>query len=119
MKSIYGKLLLPVVFLVIFNACYNGKPQNNMEEQSITVMGIARNGKDGALISTQEDSVYYIEGLEFWEASLNGKEISVTGVLHIESSSVDEMKNEKDEWKAGVVGDKKIIRSAKWKVVEK
>ena len=119
MKSIYGKLLLPVVFSVLFNACYNGKPKNNMEDQSITVMGIARNGKGGALISTKEDSVYYIDGLDFWEASVNGKEISITGVLHIESFAVDEMKNERDEWKAGVVGERKSILNAKWKVIEK
>lgn len=90
-----------------------------MEDQNMTVTGIARNGKDGALILTKEDSVYYIDGLELWEASVNGKEISITGVLHIESAAVDEMKNERDEWKAGVVGDKKTIRNAKWRVVEK
>ncbi len=90
-----------------------------MKDQSITVTGIARNGKDGALISTKEDSVYYIDGLDFWEASVNGKEISITGVLHIESFGVDEMKSERGEWKAGIVSDQKTIRNATWKVVEK
>ena len=90
-----------------------------MEDQNITVIGIARNGKDGALVLTKEHSVYYVDGLEFWEDSINGKEISVMGVLKIDSLATNEMKNEKGEWKAGVVGDKKAIRNAKWKVVWK
>ena len=90
-----------------------------MEDQNITVIGIARNGKDGALVLTKNDSVYYVDGLEFWEESINGKEVSIMGVLKIESLSANEMKNEEGEWKAGVVGDKKTIRNAKWKVVEK
>lgn len=118
MKSVCW-MLMSVAVSVLFNACYNEKPQNNMEDQNITVFGTARNGKDGALVLTKEDSVYYVDGLEFWEDSVNSNEISVTGVLKIESLSTNEMKNEKDEWKAGVVGDKKIIYDATWKIIEK
>lgn len=119
MKSMQGRLMLTIVISVLFNACYNEKPKNKMEDQNITVIGIARNGKDGALVLTKEDSVYYVDGLEFWEDSLNDKEISVTGILKIESLLANEMKNEKGEWKAGIVGDKKTIRNAKWKVITK
>ena len=119
MKSMHGRLILAIVVSVLFYGCYNGKPKDNMEDQNITVIGIARNGKDGALVLTKEDSVYYVDGLEFWDDSINGNEISVTGILKIESLSTNEMKNEKDEWKAGVVGDKKIIYHATWKVIEK
>lgn len=119
MKSMHGKIMLTIVVLVISNACHQEKPKENMEDQNITITGTARNGKDGALILTKEDSVYYVYGLESWEASVNGKEISVTGVLNIGSLALDEMKNEKGEWKAGVVGDKKIILNAKWRIIEK
>lgn len=118
MKSVCW-MLMSVVVSVLFNSCYNGKLKNNMEDENKTVIGTARNGKDGALVLTKEDSVYYVDGLEFWEDSINGNEISVTGILKIESLSTNEMKNEKDEWKAGVVGDKKTILGATWKIIKK
>lgn len=119
MKGMHGRLMISLFFLMFFNACYNAKPKYNMEDQNITVIGIARNGKEGALVLTKEDSVYYVGGLEFWEDSINGREISVAGVLKIESLPTNEIKNEKGEWKAGVVGDKKTIHNAKWKVIVK
>lgn len=111
--------MLTIVVSVLFNACYQQKSKENMEDQNITVIGTARNGKDGALVLTREDSVYYIDGLESWEGAINGREIRVTGILKIETLSTNEMKNEEGEWKSGVVGEKKTIHRAKWTVIVK
>ena len=90
-----------------------------MEDQTITITGTAHNGKDGALIVAKVDEVYYIDGLEFWDESIQGKTVSVTGQLKTESLIANEIRNENGEWKTGVVGDKKIILEAQWKVSEK
>jgi len=119
MKCMHGRFLLIIAVSVLFNACYQKKPKENMEDQNITITGTAGNGKGGALVLTKEDSVYYVDGLEFWDSSISGNEVSVTGVLKTESLSSTEMKNENGEWKAGVVGDKNTIHHAKWKVIDK
>jgi hypothetical protein len=119
MKSMHGKFMLTIAVSLIFNACHHEKPKENMKDQNITIIGTARNGKGGALILTKEDSVYYVDGLDSWDGAINGREISVTGILKIETLSTNEMKNVEGEWKAGIVGDKKIIHHAKWKLIAK
>ncbi len=99
MKNEIGGFILLLALWVLFNNCHNGKSTNTMSNQNITVTGTARNGKDGALIFTENGSVYYVDGLEKWNPTTEGNEISVSGVLSIESISMDEIKNENGEWK--------------------
>jgi hypothetical protein len=90
-----------------------------MKDQEITVIGTARNGKGNALIMTKDGVVYYMDGLDFWNAAVVGKEISVTGILAVETLSEEDLKNEDGEWKQGVLGDRKIIRNVKWQIIER
>ncbi len=90
-----------------------------MKDEEVTVIGTARNGKGNALIVTKERVAYYIEGLDFWEVAVEGKEISVTGILNVETLTEEDLRNEQGEWKQGVTGDRKIISKARWQFIIK
>lgn len=90
-----------------------------MKDQEITVIGTARNGKGNALIVTKERVAYYIDGLDSWETAVEGKEISVTGILTVETLTEEDLKNEQGEWKQGVSGERKIISKAHWQFIAK
>jgi len=109
---------LIVVMAILFIACHTNNQSNSldMNNQEITVNGTARNGKGNAMIVTKERINYYINGLDSWEPAVDGKEISVTGILVVETLTEEDLKNEAGEWKQGVAGDRKIITKARWQL---
>ena len=106
---------------VLFISCHPNNKSNSsdMKDQEITIIGIARNGKGNALIVTKESVVYYIDGLDSWETAVQGKEISVTGILTVETLTEADLKNEQGEWKQGVAGERKIVNKARWQFITK
>lgn len=106
---------------VIFIACHpiHKSTSQGMIDQEITVVGIARNGKGSAMVVTKDKVNYSINGLDSWEPVVEGKEISVTGILMVETMTEEELKNEQGEWKQGVTGERKIITKARWRLITK
>lgn len=86
-----------------------------MEGKILTVTGTAQNGKGGALVRSANNETYYINGTEAWDDQVLGKQLEVTGTLHIEVNT-EELQNEKGEWKAGASGEQFILVDAKWKL---
>lgn len=109
------------VMAVLCIACHPHNQSNSidMDSQEITVNGTARNGKGNGMIVTKEGINYYIEGLDSWEPAVEGKEISVTGILVVETLTEEDLKNEQGEWKQGVAGDRKKIAKARWQLISK
>ena len=85
-----------------------------MEGQTVTVIGIAQNGKDGALVLTEAGEAYYVDGLSAWDEKMHRKQVGVTGILKIETFNEENLVNEKGERSAGTTGMKKIIQQATW-----
>jgi hypothetical protein len=83
----------------------------------ITLTGIARNGKGGALLQTT-NGVFYIDGLSAWNEGLLNKNVEVTGSVEIENTSEQDLLNEAGEWRAGISGEKKTLVGAMWKLAE-
>jgi hypothetical protein len=83
----------------------------------ITITGLARNGKAGALLQTS-DGVFYIDGLSAWNDGLLNQNVEVTGVVKIEKADEQDVTNEAGEWRAGFSGERKILVGAMWKLVE-
>ena len=88
------------------------------KSRNITVTGTAYNAKGGAILRTDEGSVYYIEGLDSWEMDIPGKKVSVIGILKTENFKEKDLKNEKGEWTQGMIGEKLSLVKAKWKLLE-
>ena len=106
--------------MAVFISCHTHHKSNtnNMKDQEITVIGIARNGKGSALIITKDSINYFINGMDSWEPAVEGKEISVTGILTVETMTEEDLKNEQGEWKQGVAGDRKILTKARWQLIK-
>jgi hypothetical protein len=89
-----------------------------MDGNAITIIGVAQNGKDGALVRTNDQKVYYVDGLASWDESVQGKQVEVTGILKTQSFTEENLKNKKGEWAAGIEGEKRILKNATWKILQ-
>ncbi|MBL7871216.1 MAG: hypothetical protein JNM78_06370 [Cyclobacteriaceae bacterium] len=107
--------VISLLLLILVCGCVtkSGEKTNNMDT-TITVSGLAQNGKGGALLLTLDSLIYYIEGVDFWNAEVVGKKIQATGILRIETVTEGELKNELGEYSQGVVGDRRILTEVKW-----
>jgi hypothetical protein len=107
------------LFIAALISCRISKEQStikDMQGKTITVAGVAHNGKDGALVLTEDREAYYVDGLDAWDNSLHGKQVQVTGTLKSETFSEEDLKNEKGEWSAGMTGKKMILLQSKWRL---
>lgn len=84
---------------------------------SVTVVGIAQNAKEGAVIETSE-RIYYLQGIHSWNKSAEGKKVEVTGDLIKETVGAEDLKDKRGKWNQRSVGDKYIISHPVWKVIE-
>jgi hypothetical protein len=105
-----------LLIFIFWQACV--KPGKTMKEQLVTVTGVAHSGKGGALISSSNGEVYYIEGLDSWLADVENKVVIVTGTLKVDTVAEEVLKNDKGEWRAGVSGKVMTIQNSKWKLAE-
>lgn len=85
--------------------------------EKITLTGIARNGKGGALLQTT-DGVFYIDGLSAWNECLLNQQVEVTGSVEMEKVDEQDLISDAGEWRAGFSGEKKTLVGAMWKLVE-
>lgn len=85
--------------------------------EKITLTGIARNGKGGALLQTT-DGVFYIDGLTAWNEGLLNQQVEVTGSVEMEKVDEQDLISDAGEWRAGFSGEKKTLVGAMWKLVE-
>lgn len=86
-----------------------------MDKDYIEIAGEAQNYKAGAaVISNGNKKVYFIDGLEFWNNEIIGKEIVVKGYLvKIETPP----QKEGEALKQQVAGIKRIIMKPKIKLI--
>jgi hypothetical protein len=89
-----------------------------MDVNEVVIIGIAKNARAGAVLLTEKNTPYYIDGVVSWDDDIKDKKIEVTGILKTETLSADDLQNEKGEMSAGMSGDKLIILHPTWKVVE-
>ncbi|MEM2900165.1 MAG: hypothetical protein QXT63_05185 [Thermoplasmata archaeon] len=78
------------------------------------IKGIARDAKNGAVLLA-EDNVIYIGGLDFWPSEVEGKVVTVSGILRKRKMIPDPI-NEKGEICTGAWGEQDILEDAKWKI---
>jgi hypothetical protein len=103
------------LFLVITLAgTYMANP-DNYQNKRITIIGVAQDDKDLAIVHTSKGFNYQIDGLDEWEEKYYGKMVKVTGFLRIEEhkkKSTDSIKYQER------VGTWMILEKAKWTLVK-
>ena len=107
------KILLGAIFLGSLSVGFNNYPE--AISKKITVVGIAENDKDAAILVTDKEEVYIIDRLDKWDKKIYHKKIQVTGRLvieiHKQQSTPTRMVQER-------VGKWQIIKNAKWELVK-
>ncbi len=86
----------------------------NTHEKDITVIGKAENAKEGALVITKDDKVYFIDSLAFWDEKTLYKTVKVSGRLFVEHHKAAK-KGEPVAQR--LEGTRYIIQKPKWEVV--
>ena len=85
------------------------------KKDMITVSGFALDAKAGAIIMVNDDTPYYIDGLEHWEEKYYGKKVIVTGYLkkvkHKQRSTSDKKVQE-------MKGTQLVIMEPEWRLAE-
>ena len=82
--------------------------------QDVTLNGIARDAKGGAVLVIEETAPVYIEGLASWTLELLGMKISVSGLLKKEKIIPDPVIGENGGISQGAVGTQFVLNKAEW-----
>ncbi|MFH2094631.1 MAG: hypothetical protein ABIJ16_02935 [Bacteroidota bacterium] len=115
------KYLLSFIPVILLMACNTGQKAMTMEDspdKKITITGTAENGKGRALLVTDKEEVYSIEGMDSWEDEVLHKKVEVSGILKKVNHDPADLVNEKGEYSQGMAGDELIISSPEWKVLK-
>ncbi len=89
---------------------------NGLDSQRITIFGKAMDAKAGAIVISDDNGFYYLDGVDYWDKKFYGKKVKVTGILVIEKREAKQ--KEEEEIVQEIVGTKKIIRNSKWVLIE-
>lgn len=82
--------------------------------QKITILGIAKDAKGGAVLLTSDNGPIYIKGLDSWPMELFDKQIKATGVLKEEKFIPDPVIDENGSISTGAYGDQLVLENAEY-----
>jgi hypothetical protein len=87
----------------------------NKVGQIVTLHGIARDAKGGAVLLLSNNNPVYIEGLSAWPGEFSGKQVSVTGVLREKKLIPDPYIAPDGGISQGAIGTQIVLEKARWK----
>jgi len=82
--------------------------------QKITILGIAKDAKGGAVLLTSGKVAIYIKGLDSWPPELFNKQLKVTGMLKEEKFIPDPIIDENGSISTGAYGDQLVLIDAEF-----
>ena len=101
-------LLKFCLYAMIMSGCNN--------TNDTTIIGKAENAKAGAIVTSNKDQkIYYLDKINFWESSIVGKTVRVTGKLMIEEKKPVQSGEDIPQQ---LVGVKRILIKPKWELME-
>ena len=83
-------------------------------DQTVTLVGIARDAHSGAVVLLSDDTPVYIVGLNYWDDEWNRKRIKITGVLRDSELAPDPEVGPDGEHSHGMFGDALVLEDAVW-----
>ena len=85
-------------------------------DQTVTLVGTARNGAAGAAVLLSDGTPVYVKGLVSWDRQWDRKRIKITGMLREKKLMPDPSVNAKGERNPGMYGEDLILEDAKWEL---
>ena len=89
----------------------------SLEQQidtQVTIEGTARNAMAGAVVLTADRTPVYVDGVESWDGSVDGKQISASGTLRRRAG--DDVVNANGEHASGISGPHFVLEQPTWTV---
>ena len=83
----------------------------------VTLRGLARDAKGGAVLVREGHEPVYLEGLEAWPAGLHGRQVRVTGRL-LRKKLIPDPHAPGEPIRQGAEGDQLVIERASWQLAE-
>jgi|GEM_PF-1532807 len=106
-------MLIKIYLMIALSDCnYNF---TNTQSMDTTIIGKAIDAKAGAIVMTSDESIYYVEGLSYWNKEVYGKKVKITGTLVVEETQNSHNLKVVTQ---KIVGKKKIIKKSKYIVIE-
>lgn len=84
-----------------------------MSQENITVKGTAMDAKAGAVVVTEDEKIYYLDGLDYWDEDVAGKEVEVKGELF----KIEHESKPGEPISQGMEGTQLIIKNPTWVVL--
>ncbi len=85
-----------------------------MLDQEVTIRGVARNARMGAVVLTPDRTPVYVVGLEEWDDDLDGESIQATGTLRRRSLAPDPIVDAEGNISHGIAGTNLVLEGATW-----
>jgi len=116
-RKIFTLWIVAVILLATAACVFNGRSNlPNMVDKEITLYGIAKDAKGGAVMVIKNGGVVYIDELTGWNNEFLDKDISATGTLRLKNYIPDPYVDEKGGISQGAVGDEFVLEKAKWEL---
>ena len=85
-----------------------------MLDQEVTISGVARNARMGAVVLTSDRTPVFVLGLEEWDDDLDGEPIQATGTLRRKSLAPDPVVDADGNHSHGIAGTNLVLEGAAW-----
>lgn len=89
-----------------------------MARANAVLTGTAMDAKSGAVLVTADETIVYIERLDYWPPDFIGKKVSVSGILKQKKIIPDPKVDSNGAVSQGGTGEQKVLEQATWKLVD-
>lgn len=89
-----------------------------MNRRQVTVVGVARNAKIGAVVVTGEGEALYLDGLSSWPAKVEGQRVKVSAASRRIKVIPAPPIGPNGEVSAGASGKQSVLEDATWELAE-
>lgn len=93
------------------------KNPSHLVGQRVTLVGIARDAHQGAVVLLSDDTPVYLRGVFAWDDDWDRKRVRVTGLLKKRKLAPDPTTNAKGEVSHGMYGESLVIEEPTWEEV--
>ena len=89
------------------------KESTTLSKEKKSFVGKAADAKAGAAL-VDDQTIYYIEGLDFWPESVRAKKVFIVGNLNKKKMIPDSSSSAKGVVTQGALGSQFVIKNARW-----
>jgi len=94
----------------------NNPGLDTMVDQKVSLSGTAMDSKAGAVLVADDDTIVYLEDVDYWDASFAGKPVGVTGTLRRKQAIPPAAVADDGAISQGMDGDQWVLEDPQWRL---